>query len=868
MLALFASTANATTIDIKSAEDLGNGHDKYIAANAIDGDTEWGSRWAASGTPVNLVLQLGAIQTVGEVGIVWGRGGERSYEFEIWAYVNSTDSWTKVYSADSSGKNADIEVYDIGNINTDQIRITALSNSAGTQWTDILEVEIYAGTETNQTVVMQKQNTNFSIDGNKGGKESQQLYLWSTDTENENQQWIEMSQGDGYYTYQKINTSVCVDGGEGAGNRQAVTLEACDEENENQHWLKVALDNGSFRLEKRNSAFSIDGNAGAENSQEIYLWESDDQNVNQQWEFSATDTVIDNTEVDDTEVDNEVPDEIKAEAPPNSSEWVLDASNNQNDLLNAVDASTSSRWTTEEVQDNSQWLSIDLSRESSFNTISLNSNDSADDYPRSYAVYTSEDGKNWGAAIATGQGSSGTTAITFDDVSARYIQIAQTGSSSESWWSIHDLSVSLETEITTDIPTQASDWTVDSLSGLRDAVQLNNQTIKLRAGNYSISSIPEADRSFVVSGDNNIIDLTDVHIDFPVDETSEPHFIFLGAGNTLKNGTLENSYPNGEEKITDFVSYNLDRNNLANGADVHMKITGDNNTVIGTKMTVRGSFPFGYGSLFGIGSTNSFGLNKRGGIQIGGKNTLIDGIELYLHAFGHGIYMQNPADNTTIRNSLVEGLVRETNDMLAEGRGSLPFLNDYLDADGVAIPSNEMESLAEDGIRAYGSSGSVTVENCVVRKMRGGIRLYLASSATVSNTVGIDNGATNFNMPTGGTITNSSGNFTNAPLNDFRLSRSRQNLEMTILPSPNAVGSHNIADIQGDDHNIVFYRADGPEDSEEVREIVVSGNNSTIRNETEYRIVLEAGTKGNTIISAGDVTDNGSNNITRIDLVL
>ena len=80
----------------------------------------------------------------------------------------------------------------------------------------------------------------------------------------------------------------------------------------------------------------------------------------------------------------------------------------------------------------------------------------------------------------------------------------------------------------------------------------------------------------------------------------------------------------------------------------------------------------------------------------------------------------------------------------------------------------------------------------------------------------------------------SNGNFTNAPLSDFGLSRSRQNLEITILPSPNAVGSHNIADIQGNDHSIV----------------------------------LEAGTKGNTVISAGKVTDNGSNNITRIDLAL
>jgi len=51
--------------------------------------------------------------------------------------------------------------------------------------------------------------------------------------------------------------------------------------------------------------------------------------------------------------------------------------------------------------------------------------------------------------------------------------------------------------------------------------------------------------------------------------------------------------------------------------------------------------------------------------------------------------------------------------------------------------------------------------------------------------------------------------------------------------------------------------------------IVVSGDNSTIRNETEYTIVLESGASGNRIISAGDVDDNGNNNdVSRIQLDL
>lgn len=43
--------------------------------------------------------------------------------------------------------------------------------------------------------------------------------------------------------------------------------------------------------------------------------------------------------------------------------------------------------------------------------------------------------------------------------------------------------------------------------------------------------------------------------------------------------------------------------------------------------------------------------------------------------------------------------------------------------------------------------------------------------------------------------------------------------------------------------------------------IVVSGNNSTIVNETEYTIVLESGTSGNKITSCGTVIDNGNNTV-------
>ena len=123
----------------------------------------------------------------------------------------------------------------------------------------------------------------------------------------------------------------------------------------------------------------------------------------------------------------------------------------------------------------------------------------------------------------------------------------------------------------------------------------------------------------------------------------------------------------------------------------------------------------------------------------------------------------------------------------------------------------------------------------------------------------IDCGHTNFNLPSGGKITGSSGNFAYAPLSDFRLSRSHQDIELTILPSPHAVGPHNLADILGDNHTIVFHRSEGPLDTD-LRPIVVTGDNSTINNETEYPIILESTASGNTVVSLGPVTNRGTNN--------
>lgn len=163
------------------------------------------------------------------------------------------------------------------------------------------------------TFVMEKYDTGYAIDGNDGAIEEQQIYLWEMDLENENQHWVQISQGDGYYSYKKYGTSLCWDGSDDGEQEQAITLEVCDSNDYNQHWSKVKVESGTeiYRIEKRNATgYSVDGDNDGEDGQLIYLWDSDSDNENQQWELHQVDT----TETDDSDDEESTDDDTCEDA--------------------------------------------------------------------------------------------------------------------------------------------------------------------------------------------------------------------------------------------------------------------------------------------------------------------------------------------------------------------------------------------------------------------------------------------------------------------------------------------------------------------------------------------------------------------------
>ena len=121
------------------------------------------------------------------------------------------------------------------------------------------------------------------------------------------------------------------------------------------------------------------------------------------------------------------------------------ASHNGGNAKNAIDGNPDTRWDTAQTMREGQWFVIDLGAEQVVTALTLDTRKSANDYPRGYEVYVSFDGGSWGKPLLTGKGAKPVTELKFDrPVRTRFIKIAQTGSSSSYYWSIHELTVGLQ----------------------------------------------------------------------------------------------------------------------------------------------------------------------------------------------------------------------------------------------------------------------------------------------------------------------------------------------------------------------------------------------------------------------------------------
>ena len=86
------------------------------------------------------------------------------------------------------------------------------------------------------------------------------------------------------------------------------------------------------------------------------------------------------------------------------------------------------------------WFQVDMASQKTFSQIVLDNVSASTNYPRSYQVFVSNDGINWGTAVASGNGTAGMTTITFPTQTARYIRV-ELNAANAAWWFIAEFNV-------------------------------------------------------------------------------------------------------------------------------------------------------------------------------------------------------------------------------------------------------------------------------------------------------------------------------------------------------------------------------------------------------------------------------------------
>jgi len=121
--------------------------------------------------------------------------------------------------------------------------------------------------------------------------------------------------------------------------------------------------------------------------------------------------------------------------------YTATASDNAAEAALALDGEPGTRWTSGRVQAPGMWYQLDMSRSASIGGIVLDAARSASDSPVAYSVYVFDDPADKGAAVAEGAGDSPVLDLKFEPKKGRYLRIEQSGTSTDYFWSIHELRV-------------------------------------------------------------------------------------------------------------------------------------------------------------------------------------------------------------------------------------------------------------------------------------------------------------------------------------------------------------------------------------------------------------------------------------------
>ena len=417
---------------------------------------------------------------------------------------------------------------------------------------------------------------------------------------------------------------------------------------------------------------------------------------------------------------------------------------------------------------------------------------------------------------------------------------------------------------------------IDSIAELRQAMRRSNQKIRMKPGAYPVDTTLEDDDTLVfrVTGSNNHFDMRGVRVQIDTRMLNDmPNagahalgvYEITGHGNIFEGAVFEN------------VGNKAPRRSLSD-----FEVRGDENVFRRCRFLVQGSSPYGYGDMYGKGGGSAVPTRKHSCMSVNGDRTRIENCYFRIQSFGHGIHLHG-AEETVIRNIQMKGVMRRGRDIYGEEEGPAARF-DYKKKfppweEGEPIPKDEMICLTEDGIRAYsGSTKETTVENCTVRKMRGGIALVQDRNTRVRNCTVLDC-SHGYGIPTGAVVRNCRGNAAYGPLLQIPYNnRSSADIELDLLPAEHELGNHPLANIVGSDHRVRIRHlgdppaarrrilvgwtwgrlgdgrwADGGADHHAARDI-------RLENLTPQPVVLTRFASGCRVTSRGPVDDRGKDN--------
>ena len=132
---------------------------------------------------------------------------------------------------------------------------------------------------------------------------------------------------------------------------------------------------------------------------------------------------------------------------------------------NALDNDPKTRWTTGASMRGGEWFMVDLGYEGEIRTILLDAGPTGSDYPRSYEVYVSVDGEQWGEPAVKGSDPKARLfTITVPPTSGRFVKIVQTGRDG-SFWSINEIRVNGAPDVKRYPPLDRSAWKASAFNG-------------------------------------------------------------------------------------------------------------------------------------------------------------------------------------------------------------------------------------------------------------------------------------------------------------------------------------------------------------------------------------------------------------------